>query len=331
MGSHLDTVDSGGRFDGAVGVLAGLEVMRRVTEERITTHHPLGLVVFTNEEGARYRTDMLGSQAFIGALNRDVVYAIRGQDGSLVGEELKRIGYAGDFPCGTIKPHAYLEMHIEQGPLLEEMGTQIGVVEAITGILWLELRLLGAANHAGTTPMDHRQDAALAAARIISALPGLAAGIPGTRATCGQIALAPGVINVIAGEAVMSMDLRHGEAERLADVERHFHRLVREVCAETNVEAEINILGQAAPSQCSRAVVEEIEASCRLLGYTSHRMISGAGHDAQFMARICPTAMIFIPSRGGISHSPKEFSSAAELDAGANVLLQTALRLVEGL
>ncbi len=330
MGSHLDTVDSGGRFDGAAGVLAGLEVLRRVNEERITTHHPLGLVIFTNEEGARFRTDMLGSQAFIGALNRDQVYAIRGQDGRLVGEELKRIGYAGDFPCGTIKPLAYLEMHIEQGPLLEKMGTQIGVVEAITGILWLELRLLGAANHAGTTPMDHRQDAALAAARIISALPGLAAAIPGTRATCGQVALAPGVINVIPGEAVISVDLRHGEAERLAEVERNLRRLVNEVCVETKVKVEIQTLGQVAPIQCSRAIVEEIEASCRLLGYTSRCMVSGAGHDAQFMARICPTAMIFIPSRNGISHSPKEFSSAEEVEAGANVLLQTALQLAGG-
>jgi N-carbamoyl-L-amino-acid hydrolase len=330
IGSHLDTVNTGGRFDGAAGVLAGLEVLRTLEEHGISTSHPLGLVAFTNEEGARYTTDMMGSQAFCGELSVDQVRVIRGLDGSIVGDELDCIGYAGDLPCGSIKPHAYLEMHIEQGPLLDMAHIQIGIVEAITGITWLEVRLQGAANHAGTTPMDHRQDAGLAAARIVVALPDLAAAIPDQRTTCGRFSVSPGAVNVIPEQAVFTVDLRNGESSRLLEAEKRFRSLVEQVSIQSNVTAEILTLGGVPPQKCDAGVVEVIEASSRELGYSCRRMVSGAGHDAQILARICPTAMIFVPSRDGISHSPVEYSSPEELECGANVLLHAALRLAKG-
>lgn len=327
MGSHLDTVSTGGRFDGAAGVLAGLEVLRTLEERRVRTDRPLGLVAFTNEEGARYTTDMMGSQAFCGELTVEQVWAIRGLDGSLIGEELRRIGYAGDFPCGVIKPHAYLEMHIEQGPLLDRECIPIGAVEAITGITWLEVTVRGAANHAGTTPMEGRRDAGLAAARIVAALPDLASAIPNQRVTCGRFSVAPGVVNVIPNEAIFTVDLRNGDSARLQEAEGHFSALVEQIAARSNVNADVRRLGGVLPQACDLSVVMEIEKSARELGYSSRRMVSGAGHDAQIMARICPTAMIFVPSRDGVSHSPAEYSCPEDLEAGANVLLHTALRL----
>lgn len=327
MGSHLDTVSTGGRFDGALGVLAGLEVLRTLEEHGIRTQRPLGVISFTNEEGARYMTDMMGSQAFCGVLSVEHVWQIRGLDGSLVGDELQRIGYAGDFPCGALRPYAYLELHIEQGPVLDQEGIPIGIVEAITGITWFEVTLRGVANHAGTTPMNRRRDAALAAAQVVAALPDLAAALPDQRATCGRFSVAPGVVNVIPHEAVFTVDLRNGDPQRLAEAEARFEVLVQETTARTGVEAEIRTLGRVPPQRCDLGVVSEIEAAAAGLGYPTRRMVSGAGHDAQILARICPTAMIFIPSRDGVSHSPAEYSTPQAVAAGANVLLHTALRL----
>jgi N-carbamoyl-L-amino-acid hydrolase len=273
---------------------------------------------------------MMGSQAFCDELSVDQIYSIRGLDGSLVGEELSRIGYAGETPCGLIKPHGYLELHIEQGPVLDREGIAIGAVEAITGIIWLEVTVRGAANHAGTTPMDSRQDAGLAAARIVGTLPDLAAGIPDQRATCGRFSVSPGVVNVIPHEAVFTVDLRNSDPARLQEASRRFTHLVEQTAEQAGVSAEIRLLGQVPPQRCSAQVVAEIERSAGRLGYSVKRMVSGAGHDAQILARICPTAMIFVPSRDGVSHSPLEYSSPEALDAGANVLLHTALRLAGG-
>ncbi len=327
MGSHLDSVLNGGRFDGAAGVLAGLEVLRTLQQAGRRTLHPLGLVAFTNEEGARFTTDMLGSQYFCGDLDLDAARAIRGLDGNLVGAELDRIGYSGDLPGGSIRPRAYLELHIEQGPVLDRDRIPIGAVTAITGITWVEVTLQGAANHAGTTPMDSRQDACLAGARIVSALPGLAETIPDQRITCGMFSLNPAVINVIPGEAVFTVDLRNPDPERLAEAGRQLTALVGQVAAQSRVRAHTRLLGHVAPQVCEPDLVAAIESACRALGCESRRLVSGAGHDAQIMARHFPAAMIFIPSRGGVSHSPLEYSSPEDLARGANVLLRTAVRL----
>jgi N-carbamoyl-L-amino-acid hydrolase len=329
FGSHLDTVNTGGRFDGAYGVLAALEVLRVLTENRVETRRPLMLAAFTNEEGARYTTDMMGSQAFCGELSVEDVYAIRGLDGSRVGEELARIGYAGDFPCGEIRPHAYLELHIEQGPVLEREGVTIGVVEAITGLSWQEVSVRGRANHAGTTPMDARADAGLAAARIVAALPGLAAGIPGQKATCGIFGLKPGAVNVIPHEAVFTVDLRNSDEARLQDAERMLAGLALQTASAAGCTAELRTLGHVPPAACAPEILRRIEAAAGELGHSWRRMTSGAGHDAQILSRICPTGMIFIPSRDGLSHSPHEYSSPEDVAAGADVLLRTVLSLSE--
>lgn len=329
FGSHVDTVNTGGRFDGAYGVLAALEVMRVLNEAGLPTRHPLMAVAFTNEEGARYTTDMLGSQAFCGELTIEEVAAVRGLDGSLVGEELRRIGYAGDYPCGMIRPHAYLELHIEQGPVLEQEGLTIGAVEAITGISWQELTVSGRANHAGTTPMDARADAGLAAARILSALPELAAGIPGQKATCGILGLRPGAVNVIPHAAVFTVDLRNGDEDRLLESERMLTQLAVKTASACGCSAALRTLGHVPPADCDPEVVHQIESAAAELGHPWRRMTSGAGHDAQILARICPTGMIFIPSRGGLSHSPEEYSSPEDVAAGADVLLRTVLALAE--
>jgi N-carbamoyl-L-amino-acid hydrolase len=327
FGSHVDTVNTGGRFDGAYGVLSALEVLRVLEENRVATRRPLMMAAFTNEEGARYTTDMMGSQAFCGELSVEEIYAIRGLDGSLVGEELQRIGYAGDFPCGGIRPHAYLELHIEQGPVLEREDVTIGVVEAITGLSWQEVTVRGRASHAGTTPMDSRADAALAAARILAALPGLAAGIPGQKATCGIFGLKPGAVNVIPHEALFTVDLRNTDEARLQDSERMLAGLVQQTASAAGCTAEVRTLGHVPPAACDPQVLRRIEAAAGELGHSWRRMTSGAGHDAQILSRICPTGMIFIPSRDGLSHSPYEYSSPEDVAAGADVLLRSVLAL----
>ncbi len=328
FGSHLDSVRAGGRYDGAYGVLAALEVLQTLQEGGVRTRRPLLMAAFTNEEGARYAPDMQGSLAFVGDLSVDEALAVTGFDGSNFGEELRRIGYAGDFPCASVRPYACVELHIEQGPVLEKEGICIGAVEAIIGISWQEVTLRGAANHAGTTPMDLRRDAGLAAARIAAYLRDLAAELgPDQRATCGMIAFRPNVINVIPGEARLSVDLRNPDEAVLRQAEQRLAAFIQRVAAEERVEAETRRLVYVAPARCDPDVVAVIEAAAASLGLSCRRMTSGAGHDAQILARRFPTAMIFIPSRGGVSHSPAEYSSPDDLAAGANVLLQTVLKL----
>ena len=328
VGSHVDTVNAGGRFDGSYGVLAGLEVVQTLNEVGIQTRRPLAVVAFTNEEGARYTTDMMGSQAFCGALSVQDVWAIQGLDGSVVGEELRRIGYKGDFPCGAIKPHAYVELHVEQGPLLDQAHIPIGAVEAITGISWQEITIQGAANHAGTTPMELRHDAGLVAARVIAFLRELATAMgPNQRTTCGRLSLSPAVINVIPEKAVLTVDLRNGDDAILQEAEKRLAAFVEAAAAQESVTAATRLLARVPPAQCHPLVIEQIEQAAQDLGYPFRRMTSGAGHDAQIVARVCPTAMIFVPSKDGISHSPAEYSSPGDLEAGANVLLHTVLRL----
>lgn len=327
IGSHLDTVSNGGKFDGAAGVLAGLEILQVMEEENFVTNAPIGLVAFTNEEGVRFHTDMLGSRAFCGELTPDEVWRIRGVDGLLVGEELKRIGYLGDFPCGSIRPRAYLELHVEQGPDLDRAQIPIGVVEAITGIAWLEIIVSGVSNHAGTTPMDQRKDAGIAASKMITFLPELAKKIPNQTATCGRFSLSPGMINVIPGEARFNVDLRNIDSSRLLEAENNFIAHSRQVAQQEEVTIATEVIMKVPPEKCDKSLVSLIESISKTLDYHSQRMVSRAGHDAQILCNFCPSAMIFIPSQNGVSHSPNEYSSPADIEAGANVLLHTVLQL----
>jgi len=328
LGSHIDTVTVAGRYDGSYGVLSALEVVNTLNDNDIRTHRPLAVAAFTNEEGVRFNRGMLGSSVYVGDLSAEEAYDIPGVDGSNFGEELKRTGYAGEWEPGSIRPYAFLELHIEQGPLLDQMKIPVGVVEAVTGITWLEVTVTGTANHAGTTPIDLRRDAGLAAAKLIESMREIALSIGGNqRATCGMIAFEPNAINVIPSKAVFTVDLRNSDGEALLEAEEQFMAYAKKIEKSDGVTISIRDLEHVLPVKFDSIIVNIIEATTGELGISARRMISGAGHDAQLLASMCPTAMIFVPSKDGISHSPDEYSSPEDLETGANVLLHSALKL----
>lgn len=320
-GSHIDTVGHGGKLDGPYGVLAGLEIVRVLNECGFTSRRPLCVAVFTNEEGVRFQPDMMGSLAFAGGISLEKALAAADRDGVTVGEALAGIGYAGAAAMGAAAPCAFLELHIEQGPVLEAQGATIGVVENLQGISWREITVTGQANHAGTTPMDLRRDAGLAAAEIILRARALASEIEGQMATVGAIRFAPGSINVVSGEATLSADLRNPDESRLKRAEEELDAFLEEIGARDGFEVAWKSLARFAPVTFDARLADLIESQARALGLSVIRMTSGAGHDAQMMARICPAAMIFTPSREGVSHNPREYTSPEALEAGANVLL----------
>ncbi len=328
MGSHIDTVPTGGRFDGTAGVIAGLEVIEILNQYGIYTERPVAVVSFTNEEGVRYQNDMIGSRAFCGFISPNEAYSAKGTDGTLFGEELKRIGYAGEFPCGSIHPHAFVELHIEQGPLLDREQVSIGVVEAISGIAWYEVTIQGEANHAGTTPTSMRHDAGLSAAHVITHLRETANALgENQRATCGAVSFSPNAINVIPAKAVLSIDLRNSNEEILKEAEQRLQQFLKDRAQQDDVHIETHLLSRVRPESCHPDVISAITESVQELDHTCRSMISGAVHDALILARYCPTGMIFVPSKDGLSHNPTEYTSADELEAGANVLLRTVLKL----
>jgi N-carbamoyl-L-amino-acid hydrolase len=255
-------------------------------------------------------------------------YSIQSTDGTQFGEELKRINYAGEFPCGVIHPLAYLELHIEQGPILDRTGITIGVVEAITGISWYKITIRGEANHVGTTPTSMRHDAGLAAAKIITQLREIANSLgENQRATCGSISFYPNTINVIPATVVMTVDMRNPDLLKLNEAEKQLENFL-EICQqEDGVGISSYSLARVTPKDCDPEIIGLITKSAQELGYSQRPMISGAIHDALIMASYCPTGMIFIPSKKGISHNALEYTSPEDLEAGANVLLQATLKL----
>ncbi|AWB22899.1 Zn-dependent hydrolase [Methylobacterium currus] len=322
MGSHIDTVIDAGAYDGCTGVLAGLAVIEALRAAGDVPTRPLALAAFTNEEGVRYAPDMLGSLVYAGGLSVEAALATVGTDGTVLGEELARIGYAGSEAPGTLRPHAYLELHVEQGPVLEREGVAIGAVEDLQGISWQEVTIEGAANHAGTTPMDLRRDAGVAAALLVAWLRERAgAGNGRSVATVGRLRLEPDAINVIPARAVLTIDLRDPDAGRLAAFEADLRQRLDGLARRENVTVTVRRLARFDPVTFDSGIVRRIEAAARARGLSVRRMTSGAGHDAQMMARLCPAAMIFVPSIGGISHSPAERTADADLVAGAAVML----------
>ncbi|MGE0004241.1 MAG: Zn-dependent hydrolase [Parvibaculaceae bacterium] len=328
LGSHIDTVIDAGIYDGCYGVLAGLEVVETLKQTDFAPRRPIAVAAFTNEEGVRYAPDMMGSLVHAGGLAADAALFARGTDGSRLGEELARIGYAGAEEPGFLRPQAYIELHVEQGPVLEREGVAIGAVATLQGISWQRVTIEGVANHAGTTPMAMRRDAGRAAACVIAFLHERAsASRSGTVATVGAISFEPNAINVIPARAVFTVDLRDPHEDRLQAEERALADCLERIAEEQGVAISAERLARFAPVTFDEDLVARIEAAARARGLSVRRMISGAGHDAQMMARIAPAAMIFVPSRGGISHNPQEFTSDAELVAGANVLLDVARAL----
>jgi len=327
-GSHIDTVRTGGRYDGNLGVLAGLEVVAVLNDAGIVTRRPLAVAFFTNEEGARFSPDMMGSLVYVGGLALDEALATVGIDGVAVGDSLRQIGYAGLAPCAMPNAHAYIELHVEQGPVLEAEGVALGAVESVQGISWTEFTVHGVSNHAGTTPMRLRHDAGYVACAIASEARQIAREMGGNQvATVGAIGLSPNLVNVIAFKAVFTVDLRNTDEAALQHAENRLHAYAREVAASEGVEISSRRLARFEPVAFDPVTIALVEETARTLGFGVKRMPSGAGHDAQMLARVCPAAMIFVPSVGGISHNVKEYTTPAQLEAGANVLLQTLLRL----
>lgn len=327
-GSHIDSVQNGGRLDGAYGVLAGLAVVEALNAAGVQTQRPIAVGVFTNEEGARFQPDMMGSLVHAGGLTLHQALDTTDASGARMGDELARIGYAGTMPCGSIRPHAFVEAHIEQGPVLEEDDVIIGAVEDLQGISWTEIRIRGQANHAGTTPMRLRHDAGYCVGAITDHVRTLTRETGGTQVgTVGCIELEPQVINVIPSAGRMTVDLRNTDETRLRGAEQSLERFLTELAASEGVGIHSERLARFEPVRFDPTIVQKIETHARRLGLSCQRMCSGAGHDAQMMARVCPSAMIFVPSAGGISHSPAERTRPEHLVAGADVLLGTLLEL----
>ncbi|MFO1148667.1 MAG: Zn-dependent hydrolase [Alsobacter sp.] len=328
MGSHIDTVIDAGLYDGSTGVLAGLEVIEALKAAGFVPSRPLAVAAFTNEEGVRYAPDMMGSLVFANGLPVEEALATNGADGTVLGAELARIGYAGPHEPGFLQPHAYLELHVEQGPVLERESVTIGAVANLQGISWQRVTISGEANHAGTTPMSLRRDAGVAAARVVAFLADRARGSnTPTVATVGSIAFEPNAINVIPSTATFTVDLRDPDEERLREEEAALAAYLVAVGVQEGVTVFAERLARFQPVTFDPRLVALIEDAARHHGLACRRMTSGAGHDAQMIARVAPSAMIFIPSKGGISHSPREYTGDADIVSGAQILLDVAARL----
>lgn len=327
MGSHIDSVINAGMLDGCYGVLAGLSVIEALRAAGIQPDRPLMVVAFTNEEGVRFTPDMMGSLVYAGGLDAKAALATIGTDGSNLGEELARIGYAGAVEPGSIIPSAFLEVHIEQGPLLEAENIMIGAVENLQGISWQKVTIRGTANHAGTTPTHLRKDAGLAAAKVVTFLRRLVEG-SNSVATVGTIKFTPNAINVVPNMAEFTVDLRDPDEETLKNREAELSGFLAALEQTDGVSVATEQLVRFEPVTFDGALVQQVEASANARGYSCRRMTSGAGHDAQMMARICPSAMIFVPSKDGVSHNPREHTEHKDLIAGAQVLMDTVLGIV---
>lgn len=330
MGSHIDTVRTGGRFDGNLGVLAGLEVVETLLAAGVRTVRPLSVAFFTDEEGARFQPDMLGSLVYVGGMSLEDALDVRAaDDGARLGDELRRIGYAGPVPCPAASaPHAFVELHIEQGPVLEDEGITIGVVTGVQGISWTELTITGQSAHAGTTPMRLRRDPGYVAAAITTGVRAIAAEMGGTQvATVGRCEFVPNLVNVVPARVTMTVDLRNTDEALLQEAERRFAELCAVLEDAEDVCIERRTLARFEPVEFDPAMIDRIERLAGELGHSHRRMPSGAGHDAQMLARVCPTSMIFVPSVNGLSHNIAEFTEAHHLQAGADVLLQAVLEL----
>ncbi|WP_431025334.1 Zn-dependent hydrolase [Halomonas sp. H5] len=329
-GSHIDTVRTGGLYDGNLGVLGGLEVVETLNDAGITTRRPLCVAFFTNEEGARFAPDMMGSLVYVGGMPLEEALTTEGIDGEKVGDCLDGIGARGNLSVGNPEVHTFVELHIEQGPVLEETDITIGAVEKVQGISWTELTFIGTSNHAGTTPMRLRHDAGYAAMATATFVRDLANRIGGDQVgTVGYLDIAPNLVNVVANHTRFTVDLRNTDNEKLKQAEQELADFVDQLADREGIEVERRTLARFDPVPFDPAMVDRVESAAKALGHSVMRMPSGAGHDAQMLARVCPTSMIFVPSVGGISHNINEHTEPADLEAGVNVLLQVMLDLSE--
>jgi len=330
MGSHLDTQPTGGKFDGVLGVLGALEVVRSLNDLKIRTKHPIVIANWTNEEGSRYAPAMLSSGVFAGVYTPEFAYSRLDADGLKLGDELERIGFKGEAPIGGWPIHASFELHIEQGPILEDENIDVGVVTHGQGQRWYEIRLTGFESHAGSTPMPRRKDALLGAARIVELVNSIGLSkAPLGVSTVGMLNPYPNSRNVIPGEVFMTCEFRHPIDSTLSDMDAKLRAGVAEICKTIGLELDIKQVFYYPPVEFDRTCVEAVRRAAQHLGYSHRDIVSGAGHDACYLNRVTPTSMIFTPCVDGVSHNESEDIKQEWSTAGANVLLHAVLEKAE--
>jgi N-carbamoyl-L-amino-acid hydrolase len=330
LGSHLDTQPTGGKFDGVLGVLGALEVVRSLNDLKIKTRHPIEVANWTNEEGSRYAPAMVSSGVFAGVYSKEFAYSRLDPEGKTLGDELKRIGFMGEEPIGGRPLHAYFELHIEQGPILEDEGCDVGIVTHGQGQRWYELKLTGFESHAGSTPMPVRKDALLGAARIVELVNAIGLSkAPLGVSTCGMINAYPNSRNVIPGEVFLACEFRHPIDATLSEMDAALHEGVKAICDKIGLGYELKQVFYYAPVAFDEECVSAVRRAADHFGYKHRDIVSGAGHDACYMARVTPTSMIFTPCVDGVSHNESEDIKLEWSTAGANVLLHAALEKAE--
>ncbi len=330
MGSHLDTQPTGGKFDGVLGVLGALEVVRSLNDLKIQTKRPIVIANWTNEEGSRFAPAMVSSGVFAGAYSKDFAYSRTDADGKTLGEELQRIGFMGDKAVGGWPIHASFELHIVQGPILEDETIDVGIVTHGQGQRWYEIRLTGFESHAGSTPMPRRRDALLGAARIVELVNKIGLSkAPLAVSTVGMLNPYPNSRNVIPGEVFMTSEFRHPIDATLSQMDAALKAGVEEICKQIGLTYELKQVFYYPPVEFDQACVSAVRDAAKHLGLSHRDIVSGAGHDACYLARVCPTSMIFTPCVDGISHNEVEDIKQEWSTAGANVLMHAVLEKAE--
>ena len=330
MGSHLDTQPTGGKFDGALGVLGALEVVRSLNDLNIRTRRPIEVANWTNEEGSRYAPAMIASGVFAGVYDKEFAYSLADGEGKRLGDELKRIGFMGREPVGAHPVHAFFELHIEQGPILEDESIDVGVVTHGQGQRWYEIRLTGFESHAGSTPMPRRKDALLGAARIVELVNAIGLSkAPLGVSTVGMLNPYPNSRNVIPGEVFMTCEFRHPIDAILSEMDAALHEGVKSIANKIGLTYDLKQVFYYAPVAFDPGCVDAVRRAAKHFGYSHRDIVSGAGHDACYLARVAPTSMVFTPCVDGVSHNESEDIKQDWSTAGANVLMHAVLEKAE--
>jgi len=325
-GSHLDSQPTGGKFDGVYGVLAGLEVIETLNDLDITTSRPVEIAVWTNEEGARFAPPMIASGVYAGVFDLEYGLSRTDKQGRTIGDELQRIGYAGELPVGNRNVAVNFELHIEQGPVLETAGKSVGVVTGVQGMRWYYLTLKGQEVHAGPTPMEHRRDPVMGAAAILPRLYQMVEGFaPDSRITFGDFNAVPGVANTVPSSLMISIDLRHPDTETLKRMDEELRKIVAAECERLRLTVGLDEYWNSPPVMFAPECIEAVRKGVEAVDADAMDIVSGAGHDAVYISKVIPTGMIFVPCNDGISHNPAESITPEDAKNGCNVLLHAML------
>ena len=326
IGSHLDTQPTGGKYDGVLGVLAGLEIVRTLNDLNIQTKHPILVVNWTNEEGSRFPPAMMASAGYAGIYDVKTLLSAKDAEGNIFGNELDKIGWKGSEPVGAQKFHCYYELHIEQGPILETEGIDIGIVTHGQGLKWLEFKLNGKEQHTGTTPMNVRKDTSLAMSEIILAVNNIAnQNQPNALGSVGHIEVSPNSRNVIAGETLFTVDIRSPDINKLNKMEKELETVAYEICRNYNIEINIEQIGGFDPVEFNKECLDHLRTNAKKFGYSYKDIVSGAGHDACWINTVAPSAMIMCPCVDGLSHNEAEEIKPEWAYSSTNVLLHSAI------